>query len=562
MKISEVSIRNFRGIKEVSIKLRDYTLLVGPNNAGKSTVIDALRAFYEKDKFVFNKNTDTPFIQTVDNESWIEILFELTDDEHNSLADEYQSPNRTLRVRKFFRANDPKKNGCIYGYTSEGLCDNQFYGEKNVQKGKFGEVIYIPAVSKVDDHTKLSGPSALRDLLSSILEDVVEESEAFKALTESFCVFASSVKDEQTQDQRSLAGFEREFSELLGAWGVSFGLQMTPPTVSDIIKQLINYGCSDQSHNTPVRPDQFGSGFQRHFIYSLISISPKYLEKKKTKKQKDFSPDLTLLLFEEPEAFLHPPQQDLLASSLRRMSVDSTRQVICSTHSSHFVSRNMGDLPSIVRMKRHDGVVKAFQVIESQWEDIVRTNQQINAIAKSDKSLEKKFDAEDLEHEMESVKYCLWMNPDRASAFFSNNVLLVEGPTEQAFITRLISEGKIDVPKSGVYVLDCMGKFNMHRFMSILIRLGTSHAVIYDSDNEKSYHPEIHALIEATADPVLTSCIEKIPSDIETFLGLPKPSSSHRKPQSLMYKYSTGQVDVERLAGLCRLVNRCLRSMH
>jgi hypothetical protein len=48
--------------------------------------------------------------------------------------------------------------------------------------------------------------------------------------------------------------------------------------------------------------------------------------------------------------------------------------------------------------------------------------------------------------------------------------------------------------------------------MSILIRLGTSHAVIYDSDNEKSYHPEIHALIEATADPVLTSCIEKIPS--------------------------------------------------
>ena len=60
MKISQVQIHNFRGILDESFELQDYTLLVGPNNAGKSTVMDAIRAFYEKDKFTFKKDSDFP----------------------------------------------------------------------------------------------------------------------------------------------------------------------------------------------------------------------------------------------------------------------------------------------------------------------------------------------------------------------------------------------------------------------------------------------------------------------------------------------------------------------
>ena len=56
---------------------------------------------------------------------------------------------------------------------------------------------------------------------------------------------------------------------------------------------------------------------------------------------------MTLILFEEPEAFLHPPQQEILAQNLATMSGNSDQQVICSTHSSHFVSRNAARIPSI-----------------------------------------------------------------------------------------------------------------------------------------------------------------------------------------------------------------------
>jgi predicted ATP-dependent endonuclease of OLD family len=368
-------------------------------------------------------------------------------------------------------------------------------------------------VSKVDEHTKLTGPSALRDLLSSVLEDVVEDSDSFAKLTQEFNSFATSIKTEKTKDDRSLSAFESDFSEMLKTWGVSFGIQMKPPSIADIVKQLLDYECRDNCHTKPLRPEQFGSGFQRHFIYSLIRISPKYISKQKGKKSKDFAPDMTLILFEEPEAFLHPPQQDIMAASLRELSLIDTRQVVCSTHSSHFVSRNMMSLPSIVRMKRTDGRVRAFQVRQQEWDAIVDSNQQLNAIAQSNKELKRKLEAEDMKPEMEAVKYCLWMNPDRASAFFANNVLLVEGPTEQSLISRLVAEGKISRPSGGLYVLDCMGKFNIHRFMNILAALGTPHVVIHDDDNGKTYHPEIHQLIESTRNPQYTRHIEQVTQD-------------------------------------------------
>ena len=74
MKIQEVTIHNFRGIEEQTIKLNSYSIFVGTNNAGKSTFIDALRAFYEKDY----KFTDKDFSLSLkdEKEAWIEIVLD------------------------------------------------------------------------------------------------------------------------------------------------------------------------------------------------------------------------------------------------------------------------------------------------------------------------------------------------------------------------------------------------------------------------------------------------------------------------------------------------------
>jgi len=234
------------------------------------------------------------------------------------------------------------------------------------------------------------------------------------------------------------------------------------------------------------------------------------------------------------------------------------QQVLCSTHSSHFVSRNTDDIPAIARLSRNDhGTVTIAQINAEVWNEIVDANQALNTIASKWPKLKKKLEEDDLKPEMEAVKYFLWLNPDRSSIFFANHVLLVEGTTEVALINKLISDEKINNADCGLYVLDCLGKYNIHRFMNLLKHLKVPHSVLYDDDNDKDEHAELNQLIEASKNSS-TLCVKQIAGDLESMLGIPFPKSAHRKPQHVLYLYSTEQIDQERIDEFCSLVASCL----
>src|SRR5690606_33749303 len=152
----------------------------------------------------------------------------------------------------------------------------------------------------------------------------------------------------------------------------------------------------DEFHGKPQSVDYYGSGFQRHFIYSLIQLGAQYVGKKAAKKAKDFAPSLTLILFEEPEAFLHPPQQEILARSLMAIANKDSWQVVCTSHSSHFVSRNADSIPAIIRVMRTDGKVEAFQISDADWSAIVTANKAIEAIVAKYPRMQKKLHADDV----------------------------------------------------------------------------------------------------------------------------------------------------------------------
>lgn len=433
-----------------------------------------------------------------------------------------------------------------------------FYGAKNVQSGKFGDIVYIPAVIKVDEHTKLSGPSALRDLLTNVLEAVVTSSPSYTRFSKDFDAFSKNIKTETTPDGRSLSGLESELSILLESWDTQFQLEMKSPSTADIIKSLLSYQCVDKAHGRALVADQFGSGFQRHFIYSLIQVGAKYVGKKTSKKTKDFTPSMTLILFEEPEAFLHPPQQEILALNLSAITENLDQQVICSTHSSHFVSRNALNIPSLARFKRDEGRVLIFQIASETWDKIIDANQTINKIAVKWPKLKKRLEDDDSKPEMEALKYFLWLNPDRCGLVFANHVLIVEGPSEKAFINKLIGDTLIKRPVAGLYVLDSIGKCNIHRFMHLLSHMGISHSVLYDDDNNIDEHAEINQLINDSRDDRLTRKIQALSGDLETFLGIQRSKSEHRKPQHLLFLYENRKIEEGKLEEFCNLVNCCL----
>lgn len=568
MRIEHVLIHNFRGVIHQEFTLNPYTLLIGGNNAGKSTIIDALRAFYEKDKYSFQESSDFPQKGAQDKESWIEISFLLNDAEYESLADTYKlSPNR-LKVRKFFQTKTQLKDGknakgAIVGYKADGtLSDEHFYGAKNVQTGKLGNVIYIPAISKVDDFTKLSGPSALRDLITNIMSGVIQGSAPYAQFESSVEVFSKEIKNAQTEDNKSLSGFEHELNGMLGEWGTEFSMSFRTPSSAELIKNMVQWDLIDGVLEKAQTADKFGSGFQRHFIYSIIRLANDYMPNTVKTKGKDFSPYMNLLMFEEPEAFLHPPQQQRLCRDLIQLSKGTGWQVLATTHSSHFVSRSTDMLPSLIHLSKTDGNTYIRQILQDDWNDIVSSNGMIDELAKKHPKLANTLKTGVNKSDFEALRYFLCLNAERANAFFSSHTILVEGGSEVGLINRLIDDGLV-ANGSGVCIFDSFGKYNIHRFMNLFGKLGIRHSVIMDDDSDKTgeqlkLQQDVNQMIRDSKND-FTSHVVTVPGNLELLLDIKLGARSDQKPQALLLKYDSGAIDSQRIQSLVSIVEQCLK---
>ena len=141
--------------------------------------------------------------------------------------------------------------------------------------------------------------------------------------------------------------------------------------------------------------------------------------------------------------------------------------------------------------------------------------------------------------------------------FFAKHVLLVEGQTERVLINCLFDDGQIETPKGGIFVLDCLGKHNIHRFMNLLEPLNVSHSVLFDGDGGKDTHEKVKRLIEESKNKY-TRTIETVGDDIETFLGIEK-SKPHRKPQHVILKLKEGVIQEDRLDAFKNIVERLIK---
>jgi len=574
MKIKSITAHNFRSIKEAKFDAYNYTVLVGSNNAGKSNVLTALRIFYE-DGIKFDDKSDFPKFQTADNESWIEIEYLLTDEEFSNLKEEYKNPGNILKVRKYLKSQDSNRvkanQSNIYGYENGALSENLFYGAKNVSEAKLGTAIYIPEVTTTDETLKLTGPSPLRDVITFVMKKVVKTSESFRNLNKAFEEFNDKFKEEASKDGFSLSKLRKEINDSLKEWKVEFNLNINPVRPEDIIKSLVSHYAIDKSLDKEMDIKYFGQGLQRHLIYTLLKLSSQYTEKK-TYEKKEFAPELTLILFEEPEAFLHPGQQEYLNASLKSLSSEEGQQIIVSTHSPIFVSKNIEDITALIKLKRDNGITQVFQVSEDTQKMIIDQNNELAQLLQSklnDSSVDQLTKrrireiigdtGDDTRMEEEAIRYLLWLDSERCSAFFADIVLICEGATEKTFIDYLIKNNWNDLREKRIYVLDAMGKFNIHRYMNLFKELGIYHSVLADKDENNNVHQFINAFIGNKKNK-FTKSIDFFDKDIETFLKINAPPSTRRdkKPLNVMWHYSKGKISEDRIGELKKKVDRLL----
>ena len=183
----------------------------------------------------------------------------------------------------------------------------------------YGKVVHIPEISRADDTLKVSGPSPFREMLNFVMKKGVQQSNSFLGFQSAFEKFNSEFREEASRDGLSIKSLEKEINLALESWQIRFGVEINKVRLEDIVKNMASHYIEDLNLDSQrVKVGSYGQGLQRYLIYTLIRLSSQFKEAKQDAK-KEFSPDFTLILFEEPEAFLHPSQQNILNSGLTQI---------------------------------------------------------------------------------------------------------------------------------------------------------------------------------------------------------------------------------------------------
>lgn len=231
MKLIKIEIQNFRAINKIKFTAQAYTLLMGANNVGKTTIIDALRIFYEHEGYKYLEERDKPTYMNDNKESWIELCFSVSEEENNLLPSTYTHYKKKIRLKKWLaQAPSGINANQIYKYNRDGTLErSNFFHMDEIKKGKLGKVIYIPAISTLEQYTKLSGPSYLRSILELLLNSIISNSDLFKKLNDSFNSFSKGVSEYESTSGITLEEFTNQISTELEQWGVKFNIEFVPP---------------------------------------------------------------------------------------------------------------------------------------------------------------------------------------------------------------------------------------------------------------------------------------------------------------------------------------------
>lgn len=459
MRPQRVAVHNVRGAVDVEFHLRAFTALIGPNNAGKTTLLDAVRLFYGA--LEWDGDRDRPWDDEADGESWVEIDYEIGADEAKEIFQE-PAQAQVLRIRRYLTDGVGGKAGAFYSIPSGGG-DPQPTGWATA--AKLGQCVYVPALTQMSDHTSTSGPaSPLRDILLLAFSDRFTDG-ALLTARRGLSALEETLADGPIND------LESDLDDALSPWGLSVKVNVGELTNEIILRHLIELHVEQGGTRRPLETQ--GSGVQRALIAALIQAAAKI---RATSEKNAFR----WVLFEEPEAFLHPAQVTRLTHDLRELVRSGNTAVTISTHDPTMLAAAEASPEGIVRVQRPVHQINAVSPTPERVNATLADIHIRSAYAVGSRSCFKRPRLTTAEEERQRVLYDL--DARRASAFFADRVIVVEGPSDLLFFDWLARQGRLTELGANVGVLDAFGKFELHRASSTLSLFGIPHVVLWDED--------------------------------------------------------------------------------
>jgi predicted ATP-dependent endonuclease of OLD family len=187
-----------------------------------------------------------------------------------------------------------------------------------------------------------------------------------------------------------------------------------------------------------------GSGVQRALAFAMLESNAS-IESEVSGEQRT-----VIVLYEEPELYIHPHLMRRLKSTLQERSNSPKWQVICSTHSPFLI--NLADKPESLKLiKRNAGNERQVHEVKS---DIFESNGEYD--------------------ERSILRATLDFHPTVCESLFAKRVVIVEGDTEVAVFSmigelakKLGVEGSLDKDTT---VVSAGGKWTIPALAKVLMR--------------------------------------------------------------------------------------------
>ena len=464
MRISRVYIKNFRSIEEIDITLQPLCAFIGPNNSGKSNILDAIklvlgqtyptiRSFSERDYRNHNQDIDIE----------IKVWFDSPISDTDAFGTAFDISGFGLILSQYKRRTgtrqkgDPKldfiaideKGQAISKVQKRAESGKRPYAEPVRVSGEMRDT--IPLLYIGDDR---DAKSQLRPTQWTLLGRI------YKELDRRFRIDGTKVQDFTDKigkaveilkgaDVIKLETFLREsVRKQTGLSNLFLKFDILDPL--DHFKTLRPF-LRDQANDPDFDPEEMGKGVQSALVVAL------------TEAYRNFVKESAVLLVEEPELFLHPHACRHFYNLLKEIAVNGM-QILYTTHNSAFL--NIADYESIYLVRKEEGKTKVFTGLarpegKEMWK----------AISRFDASL--------------------------SEVFFAKIIIVVEGPADKIATTKAFELKPYDFDVNGVSTIVAGSKSEIPYLTSIFSNFGIPIFVLCEADTGKTTGEKLTSKIES-----------------------------------------------------------------
>ncbi len=546
MRLSSISVSNYRSIVEETLFIDDLTALVGANGCGKSNFLKALDLFYSAES---HASIEDFYDRNASLEVCIRVTFSDLQDEAKKLFQPYFRDGH-LVVERVFRCINEKIISAYHGnrlgnpafsnfhnatsakekkevyqglqntdYTTlpkwknadealENLkawetqhsekCslirdDGQFFGFKEVAVGylgRFTRFLFIPAIRDASEESSDGKNTIMSQLMDIVVRRALAESSEIRSLQEEM---QKKLKDLVTPAKiPGLGTLADQMTKTLQTYVPTASVELTwnepgeikiPVPTAEVRLVEDGFRCS---------VERTGHGLQRAFVLTMLQQltttkpSEKPLADNDEKSEPITLPNLVLVI-EEPELYQHPSRQRHFSQVLRNLAKNSLPGVALSAQVV-FCSHS----PLFVGIDRASNVRLLRKVIGEEKKPKISklVSVSLDIIAEriwiANGSPGEKYTATSIHPRLLPV-----MTPIVNEGFFADKIILVEGESDRAMLIAYAGQLGINLDRQGIAVIPVGGKTNLDRPYTVFDHLGIPTFMIWDGDHgDKDANPE------------------------------------------------------------------------